>query len=456
VRIVGCCGDRAVFETQRNTNTHYPLPITHPPLLCIKYPTPPNQQLLLVVHPLKSMPLNPLSIFYSIPRWELDSSGYIRISWQCDSDAIPAISRAGNFQLSGISIANLEEVNANIDRLLIADRQLAPVVVANLYRIALAQQNLFRNNCWFNFIGAMTVKAAIHTWQRVPKAKQSEELFEQLVTPSLSIRQLLTSFNPEYHPDLLVGLQAWTYNAVRYNSFAYLRANGDPYFGLSNLGVVSRSSWSKARSALLGNITSDRIDVEMSLCKIFKNYLSRVRIRVDRLTLANWQEMLGEVRTLGIEIAIEELRDRIDRVGGFIRASASPTIERYDDPNQFISIENRCSAPELEIEIVDATFMRIFKAIERFISDLPTESQQIVILRHQHKLKQKQIAKAICKDQSKVSRKLGKIYLDLLDFIHTQIAHPTDGKVQKNSQAIVAVEQLLDKYFHHCQLVSIA
>jgi hypothetical protein len=397
------------------------------------------------------MPLNPLSIFYSVPRWELDSSGYIRISWQCDSDAIPAISRAGNFPLSGISPANLEEVNNYIDRLVIADRQLTPVVVANLYRIALAQQNLVRNNCWFNFIRAMTVRAALHTWQRVPKVKQNEELFERLVTPSLSIRQLLTSFNPHYHPDLLTGLQAWTYQAVTYNSFAYLRANGDPYFGLSNLGVVSRSSYLKARAALLGNITSDRLNAEISMCKIFKNYLSRLRIRVDRLTSENWQAILAEVRSLGIEISLEELRARIDRVGSLIRADASPTIERYDDPNAFIAIEYRVDSPVLEIDTIDATFMAIFKAIDRFISDLPAESQQIMILRHQQNLKQGKIAKIIGKDQSKVSRKSGEIYLELLDFIHTQIPHPTDGRAQKNSEAIVAVKHLLDKYFRRCQ-----
>ncbi|AFY91476.1 hypothetical protein [Chamaesiphon minutus] len=401
------------------------------------------------------MPLNPLSIFYSVPRWELNSSGYIRISWQCDTDALPAICRAGNFQLCGVSLANLEEVNSCIDRLLIADRQLTTVVVANLYRIALAQQNLVRNNCWFNFIRAMTVKAALHTWQKVPKVKQNEELFERLVTPSLSIRQLVTSFKPEYHPDLLVGLQAWTYNAVRYNSFAYLRANGDPYFGLSNLGVVSRSSCLKARAALLGNITTNYLNAELSMCKIFKNYLGRSCIRVDRLTLENWQEILVKVRSLGIEISVEELRTRLDRVGNLIRADASPTIERYDDPNAFIAIEYRTDPPALEIDTVDATFLKIFKAIERFISDLPAESQQIVTLRHQQSLKQGKIAKLIAKDQSKVSRKLGEIYLELLDFIHTQIPHPIDGRAQKNSQAIVAVKHLLDKYFHQCQPIEI-
>ena len=46
-----------------------------------------------------------------------------------------------------------------------------------------------------------------------------------------------------------------------------------------------------------------------------------------------------------------------------------------------------------------------------------------------------------------MSRKLGNIYLDLLNNIYAQISHP-DGKVaDRNSLAIEAVKQLLEQYF---------
>jgi hypothetical protein len=152
------------------------------------------------------MPLNPLSIFYRVPaRWALHPSGYVHISWKCDLDAIPAIGRAGNFDVSGIMLANIDDVNSYFDRLLIADPELTDTVVNNLYWIAIKQQKLIRNNCWFNFITSMTVKAACHTWQKIPNHQQSEELFERLMTPTLSIQQLLAGFNPEYQSHLLVG-----------------------------------------------------------------------------------------------------------------------------------------------------------------------------------------------------------------------------------------------------------
>jgi hypothetical protein len=394
------------------------------------------------------MPLNPLSIFYRVPRWEISASGYIQISWKCDRDAIPAICRAGNLDFAGVSLTNLQDVNNYFDRVLIIDRQLTTVVVANLYRVALAQQNLVRHNCWFNFIAAMTVNAALHSWQRVPTSQRSEELFERLTTPNLSIQKLLTSFNPDYHPNLLNGLQAWTYRAVRYNSFAYLRKNGNPYFGLSNLGVVARSSWAETRLALLGNLTCEQIEIDKSICKIFRDYLGRSKIAVNHLELANWQEILAAVKLMNIDLTMGELGSQIDRVGSLIRAHASPIVERYDDPNLFMPINSSTADLEPDIETLDAAFCQIFGIIDRLIASLSMEAQAILTLRHQHNLTQVNVAKRIAKDQSKVSRQLGKIYLDLLDQIHAQIPHPDGRQASKNSQAIDAVKQLLEKYFH--------
>jgi RNA polymerase sigma factor (sigma-70 family) len=368
--------------------------------------------------------------------------------------AIPAICRAGNFELVGVSLVNLQEVNANIDRLLLADRQLTTVVVTNLYRVAAAQRDLVRNNCWFNFITAMTYKAALHTWQKVPKPQQSEELFERLIAPSLNIQQLLARFDPEYHPNLLVGLQAWTYRVVRYNSFAYLRKNGDPYFGLSNLGIVSRSSWVTIRTALAGNIIAAQIDSYKSICKIFKTYLTRSSVSVNNLTLADWQSILVEIQAHSISITLEELAALVDRIGALIRAHASPKIEKYDDPNLFISlaepvrmtIANQLDPPP-DLETSDAALSQIFQLIDEFINNLPLKSQEILTLRHLQQLNQVNIAKTMSIDQSQVSRQLGKLYLNLLDRIHADIPHPDGNKPQKNSQAIAAVQYLIEKYF---------
>ncbi|WP_295614895.1 hypothetical protein [Chamaesiphon sp. GL140_3_metabinner_50] len=392
------------------------------------------------------MPLNPLSIFYSVPRWEFSPSGYIHISWKCDPAALPAICQAGNFELVGVSLVNLQAVNAAIDRLLQADRQLTTVVVTNLYRTAVAQQDFVGNNCWFNFITAMTFKAALHTWQRVPKPQQSEDLFERLIAPSLNIQQLLARFDPEYHPNLLVGLQAWTYQVVRYNSFTYLRKNGDPYFGLSNLGIVSRSSWVTIRTALAGNIISTQIDTYKSICKVFKIYLARSTVSVNNLTPTDWQNILVETQTQAIAITLEELAATIDRIGCLIRAHHSLTIEEYDDPNLFISIVEPFD-PLPDLEPFDAALCQIFDFIDKFINSLPPKSQELIALRHLKQLNQVNIAKTMSIDQSQVSRQLGKLYLKLLDLIHTKIPHPDGNKPQKNSRAIVALQHLIDKYF---------
>lgn len=403
------------------------------------------------------MPLNPLSIFYSVPeRWQLYPSGYVNILWKCDPVAIPVICEAGSFELGNLSLTNIQQVHDRFDRLLSADRALAMVVVDRLYRNALQQSQPTRNNCWFNFIAAMTIRAAHHAWQKIPKPQQSEDLLERLLTPTLSIQQLLTGFKPEYHPNLLVGLQAWTYKVVKYNAFADLRANGNPYFGLSNFGVVSRSSYKLMRTALLGNIAPDIIDRYISTCKIFKSYLNRSKVSTDRLESHHWQEILAEVRSLSIDLTIAQLCAQIERVGSLIRSHHSLIVERYDDPTRLTPLvdNSQHSFGEPEIDESMQTFDLILTIVDRFITSLSAEAQKICELRHRQQLTQTEIAKLIAKDQSKVSRQLGKMYLELLDCIYQQVPHPDGGNAKKNSQAIAAIEQLLAQYFRQDRTAS--
>ena len=438
----------------------------------------------------KSMTINPLSIFYrSIDRWQVHPSGSIQISWKCDPKAVLAVCQAGNLDLEGVSRSNLDLVNAYFDRL--GETQSSQVLIATivdrLYRwrneSTLAQSSLDTNNCWFNWIGAMNVKVACHIWRRIPSSQQSPELFERLVTPTLSVRDLLTGFDPQYQPDLFAGLQAWTYRVVRYHIYSSLRANGHPYFGLSNLGIVARSSYKQMRVALVANIVPEQLELDISICKVFKSYLERSKIGANKLGLADWEEILAAVQAISlaeplqrrIDITISELGSRIDRVGSLVRAAASPVVYSYDDLPQLISID--CYVPPADIDESTQILGQLFTVIDRFIHNLPAESQKMVMLYHQQHLKQSKIAYLIAQDrfiassvdrqdprswaelssieitkltnnyQTKVSRKLGNIYLDLLTNIYAQISHPEGKVADRNSLAIGAVKQLLEQYF---------
>ncbi len=396
------------------------------------------------------MPLNPLSIFYKVlDRWQLHPSGYVDISYKCDPDAIRTIGKSANVDLDGISLVNIDRVNTYFDLLLIADPHSLPSIVDNLYRIALTQQAPIQDNCWFNFIGAMTIKVALHTWKKIPQPQQCEELFEQLIAPSLSVESLLTGFNPQYQSNLLVGLQAWTYTVVRNNSFANLRTSGNPYFGLSNFGIVTRSSYKMIKMALLERFLSSEVESYISICKVFKTYLSRSKVSTDRLELHNWEDILVEVRSRSMMIGVEELRDLIDLIGSLIRKYDSPVIQTYDDANRSIYIENDQNFVSLDPEIEGAEWglSDLFVIIDRFIDSLSAESRQIIQLRHQQKLKHKDIAAIVSRDQPYISKHLGKLYLRLLDAIHSQASHPDGCQSQKNSQALKATEELLAQYF---------
>ena len=80
------------------------------------------------------------------------------------------------------------------------------------------------------------------------------------------------------------------------------------------------------------------------------------------------------------------------------------------------------------------------------MNNLPLKSQELLALRHLQQLNQVNIAKAMSIDQSQVSRQLGRLYLNLLDLIHAEVPHPDENKPQKNTQAIAAIQHLIEKY----------
>lgn len=424
------------------------------------------------------MTLNPLSIFYRVPdQLQVHPSGYVQLIWKCDPVAVRTIIQVGNLDLGNLAVTNLAEVNSYFDRVLMIDRELIPLIVNNLYQTALGQQSSC-NNCWFNFIRFMTMKAAVHIWKKVPKSQQSEELFDQLIAWNLTVEKLLHHFNPNYQANLLIGLQAWTYKVAKYNALAIVRANGNLYFGLSNLGVVSRSSHILVCEALTSNVSTDCIESYKSICKVFKNYLAQSTVSTNQLESQHWEEIVAEIKlSLSIDLTVAELRSRIELVGSLIRAQANPTIESYDDPDRSITISHQPSLPMPDIEESRQLVGQLFTIVDRFMTSLAPETQNIFALRHHQQLKQNSIAAMIARDrdpiqwetlsqadikklikqiQPIVSRLLGKGYLNLLDHIHAEIPHPDGKQVIKNSHAIEAARQLLDQYFEQVQSLQMA
>jgi hypothetical protein len=184
--------------------------------------------------------------------------------------------------------------------------------------------------------------------------------------------------------------------------------------------------------------------------------LNRSKVNTHKLALHHWQEILAEVRSLSLDLTVEELCGQIDRVGSLIRAYHSLKVDRSDDPTRLTQLVDTSQSSSLEPDIDESvqTFDLIFRIIDRFIASSSVEAQKILTLRHQQQLTQSQIAKQIDKDQSKVSRQLGKMYLELLDCIHQQVPH--GGNIKKNSHAIAAIEQLLAQYFRQARWRSLS
>ena len=416
----------------------------------------------------KSMTSNSLAQFYTIPdRWQFTAGRRVHLSWKCDRDAIVEICQAGDLNLNGLARSNLSAINDYLDRQIALDPQLVTIIVDRLYQAALdPEPPQFNRNCWYNFIAAMTAKVACHIWQKIPPSIQSPELFDRLITPKLSVEDLLAGFDPQYQPNLFAGLQAWTYKVVKYKTYKDIRDKGDPYFGLSNLGIVARSSYKSMRIAMAGNIASTHLDLYLSVCKVFKHYLGKSKVSANQVKLDDWQAILAELRSIQIEISIDELRGWIDRVGNLIRADSTLIISSYDDTDRLSTLQVDFVAP-ISSE-PDPLLGELSILVARFINDLPRKDRDIAFLRHAKKLKQREIGEFIAKEIKGLDwellpaverdklihnygatscKKLQKIYSNLLDLIHTNIPHPDQKQPTKNSIAIEAIKQILEQYF---------
>ena len=75
-------------------------------------------------------------------------------------------------------------------------------------------------------------------------------------------------------------------------------------------------------------------------------------------------------------------------------------------------------------------------------------SKRDQISRSWAELSSAEITKLTNNYQTKVSKKLGSVYIDLLDNIYRQLPHPEGKTAQLNSLAISAIKQLLEQYFN--------
>jgi hypothetical protein len=182
------------------------------------------------------------------------------------------------------------------------------------------------HSTWVNFVQYMAVKLACNLWHRLPPLQRTEERFHQFHQASLfPPESLFNNFNHERNHDLLDGIERWTYRVLR--NFIYSKIRGQElYFGLSDLGVVSKSTRSYISKILNSSGSKDRIELDIFLVKIFKEYLKRSTARTNQLQTSDWEiinqeccKLWNKSHQTPLQLSIDEIQTELNFIGKYVR-----------------------------------------------------------------------------------------------------------------------------------------
>jgi RNA polymerase sigma factor (sigma-70 family) len=307
---------------------------------------------------------------------------------------------------------------------------LSPIdtIVTRLY-----QQQEPHRDCWLNFIHFMAVKTATYCWRKLPAQARTPERSESLSSPPfIPPQKLFTNFQPPKNKFLLGAIEAWTYQALKYHLYSYLRQK-EPFFGLTNLGVVSKSSVKAIQNALFGEYPAPKMAEAIELVKAFKHHLKTTGRRVPQLTTEDWQTILPA--TAAAEIAAKQ--QWLDQMGQIIRRTTQIPVSSLDDPT-FAAIP--AEKPDREYDL-------IIPILQRQISQLPVVDRQLLCLFYGHGLNQSEIAQKLGKDQPTISKQFRAIHIKLLQHLQQEI----DPSIPPQPISLEAIAHLREVLREMCQ-----
>ena len=405
-------------------------------------------------------PHSRLACFYAVfveHQWRLNSENLTCIAQIC-SNYLP--SPPIDLQLATVERYVHEQVTTN--------QHLTSLVVTELYQKFSTDRH---HQIWLNFIHYMSEKLIANLWNRLPEYKRVEETFDLLrSTPLVAPPELFKGFNPEYDRDLLTGIERWTYRFLRNSIFSQIRKR-EQFFGLSDLGVVSKSTKLSIRKSLSSRVFShgeglsnhnlkNRQIVDLLLVDIYKNYLKRSQVRTDKLAVRDWELIELEVQSqwsnLELDLpppSIAIIQAELKSIGSCIREAVSVSTRSLDAtivPPKGIERKNIDRAGESDWCNV---YAQLFTIIKQTILTLEPRNVEILEFRYRDGLIQSAIGLKIGKDQTIVSRRLLAIEKIFLRVIHRQLSHPDDLEITKiDRTAIRAMKQALRAFYSSQQI----
>jgi hypothetical protein len=402
-------------------------------------------------------PHNRLTPFYAV---------YIQQQWRFNSKSLTHIAQICSGYVSDPPIdLHLAAVDRYVQQQVALNQDLTNLVVTELYQKFLigggASPAEHRNHrIWINFIHYMSEKLIAHTWNRLPEYKRVEETLDLLRTATLiEPAKLFDGFDPLFDRDLLNGIERWTYRFLRNSIFSQIRAR-EQFFGLSSLGVVSKSTKLSIRKVLSSHSFNkfeglcnynlkDRSIVDLLLVDIYKSYLKRTQIRTDKLVVKDWQQIELEVQkqwsNLELDLpppSIKQIQAELKLIGGYIRNAASILIQSLD-------AGSRPTASVAQRSGYSQAYNQLLAIIKQTIATLDPLDIRLLELYYRDGLTQTEIGLIIKRDQTVISKNLTQIERAILKNIHKQLhLNDIDPPVKIDQTSIRAMKEALQNFYH--------
>ena len=393
-------------------------------------------------------PHSRLTSFYAV---------YVQHQWRLNSKNLTYIAQiCSNYLPSPPIDLHLATVDRYVNEQVAVNPHLTNLVVTELYQKFSTDRN---HQIWINFIHYISEKLIANLWNRLPEYKRVEETLDLLRNVTLvEPEKLFHGFDPLFDRDLLNGIERWTYRFLRNSVYGQIRAR-EQFFGLSNLGVVSKSTKLSIRKVLSSQIVNDleglcnhnlkdRLIVDLLLVDIYKSYLNRTQIRTDRLVARDWQQIELEVQkqwsNLELDLpppSIEKIQAELKLIGGCIRKATSISIQSLDAGNSpSASIAQRSGYSQ--------AYSQLLVIVGETIVTLKPRNIRLLELYYRDGLTQKEISLIIERDQTVISKNLTHIELAILRNIHKQLClDDVDAPVRIDRTSIRAMKDALKDFY---------
>jgi DNA-directed RNA polymerase specialized sigma subunit len=254
-------------------------------------------------------------------------------------------------------------------------------------------------------------------------------------------------------------LKSFSDRTIRNKLIPSLRSmSGQQTLGITNLGLVARSSRTQVTEALQNlGYSQTNLSQYLRIWQCFQEVRRAQRLPIDEFEMEHFQEVANRYSELYQENPIpnmnaEEVKHCLVNIGIAIRRLLDPPINSLDSftclaNDENISLIDNLPAPQRGDEEMDQTLAAFGELIDRLLQELQTVvEKQTLFLRYGLELTQGQIGTELGNlPQYQVSRNLKRIHINIMSKICSWVQE--NYPIESSSPEVNGIEAVLSQYY---------